>query len=59
MTLDKYSTSDIVDELERRGFKKVMVNPYDTYTLDIVPQHGSVGDFIEGEGAVVILIIED
>ena len=59
MTLGNYSTSDLVDELERRRFKKIFVSPYDTYKLDIVPQPCSVGDYIEGEGPVVILIIED
>jgi hypothetical protein len=59
MVLNEYSTEDIVEELKRRKFKSIMINPYDAFSLDIIPQPGSVGDFIKGEGPVVILIIED
>ena len=59
MTLDKYSTKEIVEELERRKFKTITINPYDTFSLDIIPQPCSIGDFVKGEGPVVILIIDD
>jgi hypothetical protein len=59
MNISDYSTKELVQELERRNYKSIFVEPRDAFTIDIEPQHGSVGDCIKGEGAITILIIED
>lgn len=59
MNLNEYSTKSLVEELERRGFNSIFVNPNDKYKIDITPQPNNVGDYIEGQGAETILFIND
>lgn len=52
-------TCELVDEIVRRGYTKVMVPPYGVGSVRVVDVNEDLQYFQHYEGPVVVLVIDD